>query len=413
MNDVCVVGLGYVGLSTAVMFASSGRRVIGVDVDWGVVDRVNAGVVPFPEEELPERLRAALDSGLLWAQGEPTVAPAYVIAVPTPLSADRRADLSYVRAATESIVPYLQPGALVVLESTVPLGTTDRLVRPIVESAGRRVGKDLYLAHCPERVLPGRILAELVQNERIIGGIDPASASRAAALYASFVAGTIHCTDATTAEFVKLMENTYRDVNIALANEFALVAEHHGIDVWGAIQLANRHPRVDILRPGPGVGGHCIAVDPWFVVQEAESLTPLIATARGINDHMPEHVADAILRDLRDTPDPVVAALGIAYKANVADTRESPGLRVVASLRAHGVAVREHDPLVFPTRSLHDAVGGADCVVLLVDHAEYAGLDPDQVGGLMRRRRLVDTRRFLDTEQWRLAGFEVRLLGVG
>ena len=463
------------------MFATHGFQVVGVDINERVVETLNKGEVHIHEPGFKTLVQAALKSGNLRVACEPEPADVFIIAVPTPLrkgseeqrsegaegnaALHKKADLSYVIAAAESIVPHLRPGNLVVLESTVPPGTTVEVLVPILERSGLRVSREaeemrstgageqrsegdfssapqhlctsaLYVAHCPERVLPGRILEELVRNDRVIGGVDRASAEMAKALYASFVEGEIFLTYATTAELVKLMENTYRDVNIALANEFALVAERLGINVWEAIELANRHPRVNILKPGPGVGGHCIAVDPWFIVQVAPEVTPLIQTARRVNDSMPAHVVELVKRALieyksrdqeEETEDellsPVsgppshrIAVLGLAYKANVDDVRESPALRVVECLAALGYELRLCDPhvnavLPWPLLPLLEAVRGADCLVLLTDHAEFAALKPQVVGPLMRHRRVVDTRGCLNLQEWVAEGFQVMVLG--
>jgi UDP-N-acetyl-D-mannosaminuronic acid dehydrogenase len=429
------------------MFATHGFQVVGVDINERVVKTLHNGEVHIHEPGLKTLVQAALKSGNLSVASKPESADVFIIAVPTPLrggtgeqgskgaegnvALQKKADLSYVIAAAESIVPYLRPGNLVVLESTVPPRTTVEVLVPILERSGLQVSRDaedhspqhlgtsaplLYVAHCPERVLPGRILEELVHNDRVIGGVDRTSAEMAKALYASFVEGEIFLTDATTAEMVKLMENTYRDVNIALANEFALVAEQLGINVWEAIELANRHPRVNILKPGPGVGGHCIAVDPWFIVQAAPEVTPLIQTARRVNDSMPLHVVELVKRALAEhktgdrgqetadkLPSPVsrpqsarIACLGLAYKADVDDTRESPAIKVVELLRAEGFEVQAYDPHVPMGRvpeqvdSLEAALDGADVVVILTDHTEFRELE-------LRGYVVVDTRNVLDT----------------
>ncbi|MGD8865088.1 MAG: nucleotide sugar dehydrogenase, partial [Anaerolineales bacterium] len=273
-NTLCVLGLGYIGLPTASTFATHGVRVYGVDVDERVVALLQSGEIHIHEPGLRTLVQAAFGSGNLSVSDSPQPADAFIIAVPTPITEDKEADLSYVRQAAESIVPHLQEGNLVVLESTSPPRTTIDLLLPILERSGLKAGEGFYLVYSPERVLPGKILHELIENARVIGGIDNRSAQAARDLYSLFVRGQIHLTDATTAEMVKLMENTYRDVNIALANEFSRLGEHFGVDIWRAIELANLHPRVQILRPGPGVGGHCISVDPWFLVEAAQGSTP-------------------------------------------------------------------------------------------------------------------------------------------
>lgn len=418
MQKICVLGLGYIGLPTAAMFATHGFKVVGIDVNNRVVDTLNNGDIHIQEPGLKTLVQAALKSGNLRVVNQPEAAEAFIIAVPTPITADKRADLKYVEAAARAITPYLQAGNLVILESTVPPGTTVNVLAPILAESGLNPATDLRLAHSPERVLPGRILEELVGNDRVTGGLTPAATAAARALYAAFVQGQIHQTDATTAEMVKLMENTYRDVNIALANEFALVAESVGVDVWQAIEIANKHPRVNILKPGPGVGGHCIAVDPWFLVQAAPGPAQLIAAARRLNDRMPQHVAEQVLARLAGLERPKVAALGLAYKADVDDARESPALTVVRWLQAAGCQVSVFDPHVQRSplplaASLAEAVSGADCLLLLTDHREFKALDPAAIGGQMRRRLVVDTRRCLALTDWQAAGFEVVRLGQG
>ena len=417
MQTICVLGLGYIGLPTASVLATSGHRVLGVDVSAKVVATVNQGNIHIEEPGLHTVVRAAIQSGNLRAALEPEVADIYIVAVPTPLNEDKTADMSFVRRAAESIVPHLRRGALVILESTSPPGTCEELLKPILEQSGLRVGEDIYLAHCPERVLPGRILKELIENDRVIGGCDKASAERARELYAGFVEGEIFLTDATTAEMVKLAENTFRDVNIALANEMALICERRGVDFWEMARYANRHPRVNIHSAGPGVGGHCISVDPWFLVEKDPEQAQLIRLARSRNDGMPRHVADAILAFLTGIEAPKVALLGLAYKGNVDDMRESPALAVLALLGEAGIDVGVYDPHVrhggAPWHDLEAALDGADCVVLLTDHADYRELTPEYAAARMRTTRLYDTRNQLDHASWQAAGFTVHVLGRG
>ncbi|MGE5139145.1 MAG: nucleotide sugar dehydrogenase [Rudaea sp.] len=439
MKKICVLGLGYIGLPTASLFATHGHQVVGVDVRPRVLETLNHGSVHIEEPGLKTIVQAALRSGNLVVRPVPEPADVFIIAVPTPLvgrpdegespigNCDdqetdlQQASLSFVCGAAESILPHLSRGCLVVLESTSPPGTTARLVAPLLERSGLRAGIDFRLAYCPERVLPGRILEELVRNNRIIGGIEPQSAEEACELYRAFVEGEIFTTDALTAEMVKLMENTFRDVNIALANEFARLAEQLGLDVWQAIDLANRHPRVRILKPGPGVGGHCIAVDPWFIAEAAPDLTPLIQTARRVNDAMPRHVVELV----RGACPPsaagartVVACLGLSYKADVDDVRESPALAVIDLLESQGYAVQAYDPHVRPgTRScqvgsLDSALDGAAVVVILTDHADFRRLRPEQFVGA-RGAVLVDTRNALGRDLWEASGWHVIRLGDG
>ena len=417
MTTVCVVGLGYIGLPTAAMFAANGFQVVGVDTNPAVVDGISNGNNRIEEPGMATLLQAAVGSGNLIAQGDATTADVFIIAVPTPLTPQRQPDLGYVRAACEAISGLLRKGDLVVVESTVPPGTTLGTVAPLLETSGLTCGTDFSLAHCPERVLPGTILREIVENDRIVGGIDSASTQRAAELYGAFVTGTIHRTDATTAEMAKLAENTYRDVNIALANELAKIAEAVGVDVWDIIELANKHPRVDLHQPGPGVGGHCIPIDPWFLAAAAPEAARLIPASRKINDAQPQVVLQTILGLLPEVQHPKAALLGVTYKANVADTRETPALPLIHGLEQEGVTVAVHDPYVkqfpCPLQPLEEALRDADVAVLLVDHRDFIGMDPAPLGSLMRSRVLLDTRHCLDINRWRAAGFRTSVLGVG
>src|SRR5712691_3939016 len=420
MKTICVLGLGYIGLPTGSIFALAGKDVIGVDPSPRVQAALRSGLASIDEPELQTLVTAAINSGRLRVQTQPEAADAFIIAVPTPLDlATNRADLSYVERVARDIVPFLRRGNLVVLESTVPPGTTRDVLAPILAESGLAPGQDIFVAHCPERVLPGRILVELEQNDRLTGGLTPACAERAADLYQTFVKGAIMRTDATTAEMVKVMENTFRDVNVALANEFALIAERIGVDVWDAIRLANHHPRVNVLRPGPGVGGHCIAVDPWFLVGSAPEATRLIQAARQVNDAMPEHVVARLATLV--APPAAVALLGVTYKAEVDDIRESPAVRVAELTVERGYAVRLCDPhvnaythgLPAPLLPLEQALRDAEAVVLLVDHRAFKELDLDLVAALVSGKRVLDARNSLDRPSWQARGFEVSLLGAG
>ena len=421
MNDafstVCVLGLGYIGLPTASVLATHGFQVLGVDVAPHIVDTVNAGAIHIEEPGLQTVVCAAIQSGKLRAALHPERADVFIIAVPTPLTAEKKADMRFVIQAAESIVPHLKRGTLVILESTSPPGTCRDLIMPILERSGLNVGGDVHLAYCPERVLPGRILTEFIANDRIIGGINSASAERARALYERFVEGRLFVTDATTAEMDKLLENTFSDVNIALANEAALICERMGVCFWEAARLANRHPRVTVHDAGPGVGGHCISVDPWFLVEKAAEESQLIRLARERNDAMPRHVADAIAELVDGMQSPRIAVLGLAYKANVDDIRESPAVRVVHCLLGRGFEVAVHDPHVrhspFPLLSLEQCLHGSDCVALLTNHDEFKAIEPRQAAAWMRHRVLYDTRNLFDVAAWKAAGFRTRLLGAG
>ncbi|WP_068085668.1 UDP-N-acetyl-D-mannosamine dehydrogenase [Novosphingobium rosa] len=385
--QVCVVGLGYIGLPTAAIIARSGSRVQGVDVTQSVVDTINRGEIHIEEVDLDGLVQGVVSRGLLSASLSVEAADVFVIAVPTPFDKDHQPDISYVLAAARSIAPVLKTGDCVILESTSPVGTTEAIrdliaeLRPDLKVPGLTTQTpDLSIAYCPERVLPGRILEELTNNDRSIGGITPRCARKAIAFYKLFVRGQCIPTDARSAEMTKLVENAYRDVNIAFANELSIVADRMGLDVWEVIRLANRHPRVNILQPGPGVGGHCIAVDPWFIVASAPEETPLIRTARGVNDGKIRHViakADALIAA---HPGAKIAALGLAFKANIDDFRESPARLVAATLaRTYGERIQIVEPYAstLPREfegtgatqiDLDTALEDCDILLVLVDH---------------------------------------------
>jgi len=415
MKRIYVFGLGYIGLPTACLLATHGYRVIGIDVNKEVVEKINQGEAPFEEPGLEELLQSALRSDSLVAKIEPEAADTFLIAVPTPLDKEAKmADLKYVRQAAKNIAGYLQKENIVVLESTVPPGTCEKLLLPILEESGLKGGVDFHLVHCPERAIPGNTIYEMIHNDRIIGGVDRKSAELARELYSSFVEGNLYLTDLRTAEIVKLMENTYRDINIALANEFAEIAEESGVNIWEAIQLANKHPRVNILKPGPGVGGHCLAIDPWFLAENS-TRSRIISLAREINDFMPHHVLNLVKELLAGIKNTTITVLGVAYKGDVDDTRETPALKFIKLAENEGYKVKIHDPCVksfeYPLCSLQEAAQGSDCLVLITDHSLFKQLDPAAISPLMRNRNLVDTRNILDHEEWRRAGFKVRVLG--
>jgi len=371
-RSVIVVGTGYVGLPAALMLAKAGYDVVGVDINENIVRAINDGVMHIKEEELQRLMNDPEVKSHLRAQSTPTHGDIFIVAVPTPLDERKKiADLTYVDSAIESIMPYLQPGNLIIVESTIPPLTCREHITPIIEgSTDLVVGETVFLAHCPERILPGDIFYEIVHNDRIIGGINTKTQNMAAEVYASFVKGELYKTDDITAELAKLVENTYRDVNIALANEINAVAETLGIDGRQAITLANKHPRVNVLMPGIGVGGHCIPIDPWFIKEVDPSNSRLIFTSRLINDDMPERIAAKIRKEVRSLKDPRIVALGAAYKANTEDTRESPAIKIVEQLLSDGYDVSHFDPLVegMEYTSLVDAVNEADLVAVLVPH---------------------------------------------
>ena len=385
--SVCVVGLGYIGLPTAAIIARAGCKVLGVDVTQKVVDTINRGEIHIEEVDLDGLVHGVVARGLLSASL--TVAPAdvFVIAVPTPFGPNHEPDISYVLAAARSVAPVLKQGDCVILESTSPVGTTEAMrdmiaeMRPDLKIPGlSRETPDISIAYCPERVLPGKILEELTNNDRSIGGITPRCARKALAFYKRFVRGACITTDARSAEMTKLVENAYRDVNIAFANELSMVADRMGLDVWEVIRLANRHPRVNILTPGPGVGGHCIAVDPWFIVASAPEDTPLIRTARGVNDGKIRHVIQRAEKLIEAHPTAKVACLGLAFKANIDDFRESPARLVAATLarKFHeriqivepyaGELPREFEGTGATQIDLDTALEDCDILLVLVDH---------------------------------------------
>lgn len=389
---VCVVGLGYVGLPTAAVLASRGFKVHGVEVRADVVDVINSGRAHVVEPDLDLLVRASVQTGNLKAYLQPTESDVFLICVPTPMTEDHRAELSMVYSATRAVCPYLRPGNLVVLESTSPPGTTEEMARIIKEETNLS-SPDVMVAHAPERVLPGKVIREVVENDRIVGGVDAASTEACANFYRNFVTGDILPTDCRTAETAKLVENSYRDVNIAFANELSILCDELKLDVWELINLANRHPRVNILSPGCGVGGHCIAIDPWFLVEKAPKATPLIRTAREVNIGKAHHVVDRVRRVADRFKSPKIACLGLAYKPDIDDLRESPAVEIVEMLQKEKVGT----PLVvepyvdrhpnFDLVSLNDALAQADIVLALVGHKPFKMVAPN----LLAEKVIIDT----------------------
>lgn len=394
IQTVSVIGLGYIGLPTAAMLASRKLRVLGVDVNQHAVDTINQGKIHIIEPDLDSLVHAAVTNGYLSAQLKPTAADAFMIAVPTPFHDDLSPDLTYVEAAAKSIAPVLVKGNLVVLESTSPVGSTEAMckwikeVRPDLTLPTDSASPDIHVAYCPERVLPGKVVQELISNDRIIGGLTPSCSEKAKELYRTFVQGELLETDARTAEMSKLTENSFRDVNIAFANELSLICDKLNINVWELIRMANRHPRVNILTPGAGVGGHCIAVDPWFIVHSAPEQARIIRTAREVNDHKPEWVLSKILSAVanHNLNKPTVACFGLAFKPDIDDLRESPALHIVNKLAdAYDGKVLAVEPNVESTNKLNSKAQlvsvedgiKADIIVILVKHKAFAGLSFD------------------------------------
>ena len=416
-KSICVVGLGYIGLPTAVMFANHGVKVHGVDVNPAAVKSIQEKQLHIEENGLQERLNKAVDEGFLTASTTPVEADVFIIAVPSPINPDNTANLEYVRLATASIVPYVKEGNLVILESTVPPKTVENVMLPELVKSGLEIGTQLYVSHSPERVIPGKVFEELVNNDRIVGGVNKKSAELTKELYETFVQGSIHLTDATTAELVKVMENTYRDVNIAFANELAILAEKLDVNIWEAIKFANYHPRVNVHFPGPGVGGHCIAVDPWFLVELGGEQAQIIHLSRNTNDGMPAYTAQKTQAILNKAgiAGATVGVLGLAFKGNIDDMRESPSTIVIDELQNLGLDVISYDPHIkenkhaTQTQDLQEVAAKADILLVLTDHNEFKSID---VAGLNAKGTLVfDTKNCLDRGAWEAAGFNFNLLG--
>ncbi len=417
-KSICVIGLGYIGLPTAAMFASNGHRVLGYDVNLKVVNALNEGKVTIEEPYLEELVKQVVVNGRLRASSTMEPCDVYIIAVPTPIRADKGADMAYVVSGTEAILPVLKKGDMVILESTSPPRSTLDIVVPILERSGLVIGTDVLVAHSPERVIPGKILFELVENNRIVGGINQESSEQGRALYRSFVKGEIYLTDSTTAEMCKLMENTFRDVNIALANELAKICETMGINAWEVIEFSNKHPRVNLHQPGPGVGGHCLAVDPWFIVEKRPELAHIIKLARETNDSMPHHVFHMLEKATQVIDNPAVCILGLTYKPNIDDMRESPIMELVELIHGDSrYSLVLNDPYVFDNdeviSDIYEAVKGSDVLILGVHHDRYEALNFDRIKASMKGNTIIDTRNYFDHKVLKEKGFNVILLGSG
>jgi len=392
------------------LLANAGNTVLGVDINRDIIEKLNRNELPFWEPGLDELFKKAKNN--FKASSSVQSSDVYIISVPTPLESEMKiADLGAVKNASKVIADVIKEGQIVILESTVPPGTSEHFILPILREKGV---KTIYFAHCPERAIPGRTLYEMIHNDRIIGGLDQESTEKVKDLYSSFVQGNIFLTDTKTAEFVKLLENTFRDINIALANEFSLLAEEANINVWEAIKLANKHPRVNILRPGPGVGGHCIAVDPMFLAEKS-SKARIVTLAREINNGMPVHVVKMVREMIKDIKNPTITLLGLAYKGNVDDIRESPTFKIKRIAENEGISVKLYDPLVhqYPgiSSTLEEATKNSDCLVLVTDHDAFKEIDPENF--LMRHKNLIDTRNILNHSKWKENGFTIKILGNG
>jgi len=404
-NTISVIGLGYIGLPTAAAFASRKKKVVGVDVNQHAVDTINRGAIHIVEPDLDRVVKDAVDGGYLQAVTKPLAADAFLIAVPTPFKGDHEPDLAYVEAAAKSLAPVLKKGDLVILESTSPVGATEQMAQWLAEARSdlsfpQQAGEaaDVNIAYCPERVLPGQVMVELIQNDRVIGGMTPKCSERASELYKIFLEGECVITNSRTAEMCKLTENSFRDVNIAFANELSLICADQSINVWELIRLANRHPRVNILQPGPGVGGHCIAVDPWFIVSQNPQQARLIHTARLVNDGKPLWVVDRVKAAVADclaatdkrASEVKIACFGLAFKPNIDDLRESPAVEVahlIADWHVGETLVVEPNVEQLPKslaghvtlKAMADALQQADVIVMLVDHKQFKAIRPEEI----------------------------------
>lgn len=405
---ICTMGLGYIGLPTSAMFAKYGATVVGVDLFPEVVNKLNNGEIHIEEPGLGEVVKDVVEKGNFRASLTPEEADAFIIAVPTPNNDDmyKSCDLSYVLKATETVLPFVKKGNVIIVESTIAPRSMDDHVKPLVEAAGFTVGEDIFLVHCPERVLPGQILHELIHNNRIVGGVTEACSEAGAKVYGLFVEGEIIKTDAKTAEMSKLMENTFRDVNIALANELTKICNVLEINVLDVIQMANKHPRVNLHSPGPGVGGHCLAVDPYFIVAKAPEQAKMINLARGINVSMPEYVVNNVKEMVSGIENPKIAVFGVTYKGNVDDMRESPAMDIIDILRNEGLECAVHDPHVesdtFKLLSAEDAVTDAHLLLVLTDHDEFKTMNTDELAEKMAKPVLFDTRNCVKTNEGKM-----------
>jgi len=410
-KTICVIGLGYIGLPTACYLAKAGYRVAGFDIDKGKISKLEKGILPFEEPGI-EKLFKKASKDLLFSS-RIKESDIFVISVPTPITDKKKADLKFVKKAAEDINKVIKDKNLIIIESTVPPGTAEKVILPILKKGHE--GYRIYLSHAPERAIPGKTLREMTMNDRIIGGIDKKSTALTKEIYSSFVKGRIYSVNATTAEFVKLIENTYRDVNIAFANELAKVCDEVGVNVWEARKLANFHPRVNIHLPGPGVGGHCISVDPWFLVKKGSNGVKAIKLAREINDSMPDYVISRVAKMLKKVKNPTVTILGVSYKANVDDWRGTPALKIIELAKKRGWQVKIHDPFVkeFPykiEKDVRKATKNSDCLILVTNHNFYKNINLVEIKN-MRNKNIFDSRDLINEQKWQKAGFKVEILG--
>lgn len=401
---ICIIGQGYIGLPTAALFAKNGCEVLGVDVNKEVISNLNKGQIHIEEPGIEDIIKEAVAKGHYSASLNPEEADAFIITVPTPyIKENLSCDLSYVVDACKSILAHIKKGNTIIIESTIAPMSTDEIIKPIFEDEGFTIGKDLYLAHCPERVLPGQIMKELVHNDRIIGGITSECSEKAANVYKTFVKGKLMKTEAKTAELSKCMENTFRDVNIALANELAKIGAEIGVNTLDVIEMANKHPRVNIHSPGPGVGGHCLAIDPYFIYAKAPETANIIKLARDTNNSMPGFVTQKTGEILHkeDSDAEKIAILGVAYKGNTDDDRESPAYQIISGLKSAGFKIAIHDPHIANPDylTLKDTVKDASIAIILSDHNEFKDLDYELLKSNMKTAILFDTKNIIKKEE--------------
>jgi UDP-N-acetyl-D-mannosaminuronic acid dehydrogenase len=393
---ICIVGQGYIGLPTAALFTRSDCEVVGVDVNEEIINNLNKGKIHIEEPGIAEIIKNAIDNNRYHASLTPEKADAFIITVPTPYIAENYScDLSYVIEACNEILPFIEKGNTVIVESTIAPMSTDDVIKPIFEKAGYTIGKDLYLAHCPERVLPGKIIEELIHNDRIIGGITPECSKKASEVYGQFVEGELMLTEAKTAELSKCMENTYRDVNIALANELAKICAEIGVNALDVIKMANKHPRVNLHSPGPGVGGHCLAIDPYFIYAKAPETAKIIKLARDTNNSMPQFVYENVCKII---PEGKISIFGVSYKGNTGDDRESPAYEIIALLENKGYEIDIYEPHIERDNfvDFNEAIEGSNLILILADHNEFKEMDYESIKDKMETPIIFDTKNILE-----------------
>lgn len=393
---ICIVGQGYIGLPTAALFTRSDCEVVGVDVNEEIINNLNKGKIHIEEPGIAEIIKNAVDNKRYHASLTPEKADAFIITVPTPYIAENYScDLSYVIEACNEILPFIEKGNTVIVESTIAPMSTDDVIKPIFEKAGYTIGKDLYLAHCPERVLPGKIIEELIHNDRIIGGITPECSKKASEVYGQFVEGELMLTEAKTAELSKCMENTYRDVNIALANELAKICAEIGVNALDVIKMANKHPRVNLHSPGPGVGGHCLAIDPYFIYAKAPETAKIIKLARDTNNSMPQFVYENVCKII---PEGKISIFGVSYKGNTGDDRESPAYEIIALLENKGYEIAIYEPHIERDNfvDFNEAIEGSNLILILADHNEFKEMDYEVIKYKMETSIIFDTKNIIE-----------------